>query len=168
MRGEDDRDDRQRCRQDGGATDTHHRPEPDQHLRRRGERAGCGGQTEHDQTHDEDALAAIPIAEHSPGEQQGCEHQDVGIHRPHQLTLGRFQIALDGGQRDVQNRVVENDDQQADDENAEDRPTPGVPLARDHPAVGIFRRGLHASSERARWAPLQGVHELRPCYSRVG
>ena len=159
VRGKDDRDDRQRRRQHSSAADAHHRPEPDQHLRRRGEGAGCGGQTEHDQTHDEDALASIPIAEHSPGEQQSCKHQDVGIHRPHQLALGRFQFALDSWQRDIQNRVVENDDEQADDENAEDRPTPGVSLARDHPAIGVFGRGLHAASDRARWAPPQGVHE---------
>ena len=70
----------------------------------------------------EDALAAVLVAQHAPGEEQRGEQAGVGVDRPDQLLLRGVQLARDRRQRDVEHRVVEHDDEQADDQDAEDGP----------------------------------------------
>lgn len=81
---------------------------------------------EDDQPDGEDALAAVLVAEHAPGEQQRGEHEDVGVDGPQQLARIGVQVALDGGQRDVEDRAVEDDDEQAGDQHGQDRPAARV------------------------------------------
>ena len=85
-----------------------------------------GGDAEQQQADHEDPLAAVPVAEDAPGEQQRGEHEDVGVDRPDELALRGAQVLLDRRQRDVEDGVVEDDDQQAHDEDAQDGPAARV------------------------------------------
>ena len=57
-------------------------------------------------------LAAEPVAQHAEGEQQAGEGQRVRVDHPLLLALRRVQVLLDRGQGDVEDRVVEDHDQQ--------------------------------------------------------
>ncbi len=122
-RREDHGDDRQGHREHRGPADAHQRAGCDELLRGPGERAEDGGQGEQHQAEDQDAPAAVAIAEDSPREQQGREHQRVGVDRPDQLALGGPQVLLDRLQGDVEDRVVQHHHQQADDQRRQ-RPPP--------------------------------------------
>ena len=137
MRWEDHGDDGKGQRQNGGTADAHHRTEADEHGRGNGERADGRGDGEDRQADHEDLLASDAVTDHSPGEQQRCEHQDVGVDRPDQLARGRLQVMLNRGQGDVEHRVVEHHHQQAHDQHRQNRPAARVPLARRHPRIRL-------------------------------
>ena len=106
--------DRQRERVQERAADALHGPEADQlgvglrqGARRRRER-------EHEQADLEDALAPEPVAQLAAEQDQGGEHQDVGVHRPLQVLRGGLQLLLDRRQRHVHDRVVEHDHEQGE------------------------------------------------------
>ena len=135
MRREDDRDDGKSGRQDGRTAHAHDGSEADEHPGRRGEGARRRGQREDDEPDHQDPLAAVAVPERAPGEEQCREGEDVAVHGPHELPRRCPEVLLDRGQRDVEHRVVEYDDEQAHDEHTEDRPPPGMAFAVGHPRV---------------------------------
>ena len=111
--GEDGGDDRQRRRHDERAADAHQRARGDQHLgaRRPGaDRPSRGRRSARPKR--ERALAAEAVAERARGEQQTGEDQHVGVDDPLQLGARRAEVALEGGQGDVEDGVVEPDHEQ--------------------------------------------------------
>ena len=130
-------DDRKRCREDRGPTDPHDGSKADEHPGGIGEGADRRGSTEDAQPDEEDLLAADPVSDHAPGEEQRGEREDVRVDGPDQFTLGGIEIMLDRWKSDVQDRVVKDNDEQAHDEDPEDRPASWMPLARCHPACVI-------------------------------
>ena len=60
------------------------------------------------------------------GEQQAREHERVRVDHPLQLAVGGVEVAHDRGDRDVEDRVVEHDHEQAEAEDGEDPPPPLV------------------------------------------
>ena len=46
-----------------------------------------GGQAEQEQADHQNTFAPVPVTQQAPGEQQGGEHQDVGVDRPVELAL---------------------------------------------------------------------------------
>ena len=94
---------------------------------------------------EEDALAADQVAQ-APGQQQeAAERDQVGVDDPGQVGLRDVQVALDGRQRDVDDRAVErvHEHRQADDAECD-------PAARV--AAGVLRRcsgpGEHGTVRR--------------------
>ena len=121
-RREDHRDDGEGHGQHGRSADAHEPAEHDQLGRRCCERRQRRRHAKQQQPDDQDALTPVPIPQDAPREQQRREHHDVGVDRPHQLALRGGETDLDRLQRHVEDRVVEDDDQQAGHEDAEDRP----------------------------------------------
>ena len=72
------------------------------------------------------ALAAEAVAERAGGQQHAREHEHVDVDDPLQLRGGRVEIALERGQRDVEDRVVEPDHEQRQAEDGERPPAAGV------------------------------------------
>ena len=70
----------------------------------------------------ERAAAPEPVTQAARGEQQAGEHQRVGVDHPLQLAVRRVELAHDRRDRDVEDRVVEHDHEQAEAEDGEDPP----------------------------------------------
>ena len=126
---EDVGDDRERRRQYRGAADAHQRAGGDELAGRLRVRGGDRCDAEQQQAEQQDLLAAEPVTEHAPGEQQPGEDQGVRVGGPLQVALGGTEAALrirDYAERDVEDGRVEDDDQQADHQHAEDEPASRV------------------------------------------
>ena len=126
---EDVGDDRQRHRHDGRAADPHQGAGRDELAGALGVRGEQRRQAEQHQTDHQEALAAGAVAEHPEGEQQPGEDQRVGVDGPLQLALAGAEAVHRVGQRaqgDVEDRVVEDDHEEADHQHPEDRPPPRV------------------------------------------
>ena len=119
---EDGRDDRERRRHDQRAADAHQRAGSDQLAGRAGERRECGAGAEDDQSCAEREPPAEAVGEAAGGEQQAGEDEHVRVDDPLELARGRVQRALEGRQRDVEDRVVERDHEQTETEHRESPP----------------------------------------------
>ena len=140
LRGREDHgDDRQRHGQHRRAADAHQPTRDDQLHRGLGEGAEQGRRGEQQEADDQDLAPAVAVAEDAPGEQQGGEHQGVGVDRPDQLALGGAEVLLDRLERDVEHGVVEHDDEQADDQGGQ-----RAPPVRRHDGGGAAGRGGRA------------------------
>jgi hypothetical protein len=94
----------------------------DQHVRRPGQRGPDrpGGEDRH--PGEERALAPEAVADAAAGQEQPGEDEDVGIDDPLQLAPGGREVAREGRQGHVEDRVVEHDHQQAETEDTEGPP----------------------------------------------
>ena len=79
-------------------------------------------EAEDDDAEEEHAAAAEDVAEPPAGDQQHGEAQRVGVDGPLQPLIDESQVALDRGQRDVHDRVVEHDHEQREAHRAEGPP----------------------------------------------
>ncbi len=66
----------------------------------------------------ERAAAAEAVAERAGREQQAREHERVRVDDPLQLAVGRVEVADERRDRDIEDRVVDDDDEQAQVEHA--------------------------------------------------
>ncbi len=119
-------DDRQGCRHDQRATDAHQGAGGDELVRRAGHGRQDRTQAEDGEARLQGAASTEAVTERAGRQQQTGEDQGVGVDHPLQLAVGCVQLADDGGDRHVQDRVVEHDDEQAEAENREDQPPPLV------------------------------------------
>src|SRR5205085_984618 len=85
-----------------------------------------GAETEDGEAERERALAAEAVAERAGGEQQAREDEHVGVDDPLQLRRRSAEVVLEGGERDVEDGVVEADRQQRCREDEERPPAPRV------------------------------------------
>ena len=117
----------------------HHRPadaldaaEEVELERARGQPAGGRGDGEDDEADGEHEPAPEQVRERARGQQEGGERERVGVDHPLQVLEARVQRALDVGQRDVDDRDVQeqHEDRHADGDQ-------GPPLAL-HPALLAF------------------------------
>ena len=118
-----------------------------------GEGGGGRRDAEDHEADGERTLAAEPVAQRTEGEEEAGEHQRVRVDHPLQSGDARAQVALEGGERDVDDGVVDHDDEQAHAEHREGEPAPLVPdLGAPAPRA---RRGADAGSgalwERLAW-----------------
>ncbi len=83
---EHDRDDRDRHREDGGSADAERCPRGDQltHAGRVGAPHRAGD--EHDERGEQHLLPPVPVAEQPGREDQGGDHQGVGVGDPLQVS----------------------------------------------------------------------------------
>ena len=79
---------------------------------------------------EEDALAADQVAEPAGEQQEAAERDQVGVDDPGQLGLGDVQVALDDGQRDVDDGAVERVHEHRHADDAQGDPAPAVAGAR--------------------------------------
>jgi hypothetical protein len=83
-------------------------------------------------TGDEQATAAQQIRGAAAQHQETAEDQRVGVDDPLQVVGGEVQAALDRGQRDVHDRVVEHDHELGHARDHEDQPAVVFECARCH------------------------------------
>ena len=89
---------------------------------------------EHHHAEQEHPPAPEDVAEPAAGDEQHGERQRVGVDRPLERRDRRAEVALDGRQRDVHDRVVEHDHEQGEAHRRE-RPPAAVALVQAN-AVG--------------------------------
>ena len=70
----------------------------------------------------EDVLAAQKVAEAPGEEQEPAEGDQVAVDDPREAGLAEAEVLLDGGQRDVDHRHVEDDHQEARAQDVEGEP----------------------------------------------
>ena len=110
--GEDLGQQRQRQRGQEGRADALHRPCPDQFHGGGGQAAGGRPGGEQQQTGDEHAAPAQPVAELAAQQYETGERHDVGVDGPLQLVRCGAQVPLDRRHRDVDDGVVQEDGEQ--------------------------------------------------------
>jgi len=71
-------------------------------------------------------LSPVSVANASARQQQSSEHQRIRIHNPLKTSGCCVEFALQGGERHVDNEVVNNHKKNADAEDGQDKPTLGV------------------------------------------
>ena len=114
------RDQREGGGEDHRGAETHEAAGDDQLADGVGQASGDAGGSEHDQTGEQESLAAETVAEAAGGQQQRSEQQVVGVDDPLQLRVRRVQLANQRREGHVDDRDVEVDHercQQQRDEN---------------------------------------------------
>ncbi|MEO9174270.1 MAG: hypothetical protein ABI317_02065 [Gaiellales bacterium] len=105
------------------------RPRGDEKAGRRGERAGERREREHDDAGDEHPLPAEQIARTPAEQQEAAEGDGVGVHHPLQSADREAEVIADRGQRDVDDRHVEQHHELRGADEGEDHSVPtGVGL----------------------------------------
>jgi len=113
-----------------------------------------GGGREEPEAEEERAAAAEPIAERAGREQQPGEDERVPVDDPLQLAVGGVQVLRERRQRDVEDRVVQSDDDEAEAEHSECRPASSMDLRGIHGGLSSrFGGGLSFGSDRFRSHP---------------
>ena len=103
---------RQCLRRDHRSPNRHQGPETHQLVRALRLRRGQRCQTEQNEPDHEDALTTPSIAKDTCGELQATEHHGIRQDRAGQLGLAGTQLLRDTRQRDIQDRVVDDHDDQ--------------------------------------------------------
>ena len=106
------------------AAEALHEARGDQHRLVLREPAGRGRRREEHEPRQEDALAADEVAEPAGQEQEGAEGDHVRVQDPGQVRLGEVEVGLDGRERDVHDRRVEDHHQLSEAHHDQRRPAP--------------------------------------------
>src|SRR5205085_11866619 len=86
---------------------------------------------------------SVPVGQAAGGQQQTGEYQYIGVDHPLELTVRRAEVLGQRRQRNVQDRVVETDHEQAEAKDPQDPPPPLVSLR-----VFCFQHLRHGSTFR--------------------
>ena len=111
--GEDADQQRERRRHDERGAGAHHRAAGDQQIDPTRVGGGRRREPEHSKPREQRAAAAEAIPERAGQQQQPREHERVRVDHPLQLAHVRVQVTHQGGQGDVDDRVVDDDGEQA-------------------------------------------------------
>ena len=125
---------RQRGGEHHAAADALHRAEQVQVQRRVHQAAAQRGQREQHQADREHPAAADQVGHRARHQQGGGQPQRVGVHHPLQVAERAVQVLLDAGQRDVHDRDVQQEHEDAGQDGRE-----GPPLAIHSGANGTPR-----------------------------
>ena len=126
---------RQRRRHDERAADAHERTRRDQHVGIRRERREQRSDAEHGQAERERLVASESVTEAARREQESREHDRVRVDDPLELTASRGQTTAlhrmrERRQRDVEDRVVEHDHDEAHAQHEQREPAALVHVLR--------------------------------------
>src|SRR3954471_8371181 len=108
--------------------------------------AAAEAKPEHRQRREQRPAPSEAIAEGAGQEQQTGEREGVGADHPLKVADAGVQVADEGGQRDVDDRVVDHDGEQARAQDAQHRPAP----ARAGHDVTAAALGADVDARRAR------------------
>ena len=154
------RDDREGRRHHEAGPDALHRAEGDQPGVAPRQRDQEAREPEHRHAEQEHAPAPEQVAEAPARHQHHRERERVGVDRPLERGRARVQAALDRRQRDVHDRVVEHDHEQAD-RHCNERPPLAV-LRREQSSSHPGERLEHHTRPFEVWLPVRfardGVH----------
>ncbi len=144
-------DDGEAARDEQSAADTLHGAGGDQRGGVRRQPAPDGGGGEDDDAHDEDTAAPEAVAGRAADQDQGTQQQHVGVDDPLSAPDGCGQLALNRGQRDADDRAV--DERHA---GAEDGRSQHPWLGALGTAARLRRRG--ADHALVAWRPADADH----------
>ena len=114
--------DRERGRRDRGGAQSLQRASGDQRRLAPGEAAEERADREDDQAGHEDHAAPEDVGETTAQQQKAAEDERIRADHPLQVLLREAQVFLDGRQRDVDDRDVQNDDELRDAEERQCKP----------------------------------------------
>ena len=137
--GERDGQQRERGRRQQRGADALYGADRDEHAGGGREPAGQRGGREQAEAGEEHAAAAEQVARPAAEEQEAAEGERVGVHHPLEAVGGEPEISLDGGERDVHDRDVEDHHELREGEDGEDEP----------PRVGGRGRIIHVLNGHA-------------------
>ncbi len=124
------REDLQGDREGGGEqqrpADAHAGPRRDQLPRGTGESGDQRADAEQGEPRDQHLLAAVAVGGAARGEQQAGLHERVGVDHPLDVGGGRAQLLGEGGDRHVQDGVVEQHGELRQADHSQDQPPPGM------------------------------------------
>jgi hypothetical protein len=129
----------QAARHQQGAGRALHRAGGDEDGHGRGQSAGGGRHGEADEPNEEDALAAVAVAEGAAQQQQRTQRQQVGVEDPLQTREAAAQAPFDGREGDVDHGAVEQGHAGAEDAG-EHQPATG---RRPEPDLACALHGHH-------------------------
>ena len=164
--GEERDDERERHRRDDRPADSLHRPGRDQDALRACEAAGNRGQREERDPAEEHPPVPHDVTEPAAEEQEPAERQQVRVHDPRERLLREAEVLPDRGQRDPDDRHVEDDHQIAEAEHDQREPT-GTGVGDGHRS-GSFRGERRCRGFRRPRDPkliARGIDEF-PCHGR--
>ena len=118
---EDGRDHRERDRHDQGGGDAHHRADRDQGARRIDEERENRDGTEQREPDCQQRLPAVAVADRARRQEEGGEHDRVGVDDPLQLRLRRAGVTRDLGEGDVEAGDGRDDHHQREAHDAKHR-----------------------------------------------
>ena len=121
----------------------------DQRVDAAGVRGRRRGGAEHRQPGEQRAPAPVAVAERAGQQQQPGEHERVRVDDPLQLADVRVEVAHERRQRDVDDRVVDDDREQAHAQHAEREPAAAC-AAHDVTAAGERAAALADAGSRRR------------------
>ena len=139
--GEQVGDDRQRGRHHERRPEAHEGPGGDQGGGAAGEGRQHRADAEDGHADEERAAAPVAVAEAPRREQEPGEHQDVGVDDPLQVAGRRVELVDERRQGDVEDRVVEDDQQQAQAQDPQRQPPPILGVAGGRHGKRSFRNG---------------------------
>jgi hypothetical protein len=125
---EDVGEDRQRGRHDQRAADAHERTGEDQLIGGVDRGGGDRAKGEEDETRLQCTLAPEAVGHAAGGQQQSGEDDHIRVDDPLDLAVAGVEVTDQRRDGDVEDRVVDDDDQQADAQDAEDHPAPFVDM----------------------------------------
>ena len=125
-RREDVGEDRQRRRHDERGAEALDRARHDEDAGRSRERRRERAAAEDHEPDEQRRLAAVTVAGAARDQEEAREDERVRVDDPLELARRRAELAHEARQRDVDDRPVDADDQQAQTEHREDPPAPGV------------------------------------------
>jgi hypothetical protein len=125
---EDVGDDRQRRRHDHRRADSHQGAHGYQLPGGVGDQRTEAREAEDRDARLESAFAAEAVPERAEDQQEAGEDEEIGVDHPLQPGRGRVELLLKRRERNIQDRVVEPDDDQAEREHAERLPAHRVDL----------------------------------------
>ena len=136
--GVDVADDRQGAGLAGGSADPHDDATDDQPIDIARQRAHHGPGAEDRHSGEHDALAAKDVAQHPGRQHEAGEGERVAVHHPLQGGDARVQVALDVGQPDADDRVVEEGEEE---DGAQDRQGDRLRRRAQAPLLDLQPRG---------------------------
>ena len=137
---------------DGGcdrASDPLYSARDHEHFLRGREAAGEGRDREHGDSDQEEAALAVQVAEPAAEQQKASVREQVRVHHPREGRVGETEIVLDRGERDADDRDVEDDHQARQAEDVEGEPAgSGVEFAHRLLVPFVRFRSLRRSNDR--------------------
>ncbi len=147
--GEEVDHERQRDGGSDGASDPLHAARDHEHPLRGREPAGERRDREHGDSDQEEAALAVQVAEPAAEQQKASVREQVRVHHPREGRVGEAEVVLDRGQRDADDRDVEDDHQARQAEDVEGEPAgSGVEFAHRLLVPFVRFRSLRRSNDR--------------------
>ena len=123
--------------------------------------------TEHGEPREQRAASPVPVSDAPGREEQAREHQGVGVHHPLHLGSREAETSDEGGDGDIEHRVVEGDHEQAQAQDGEDRPPAGDDVAAQSSSASRSVGSSHAGHRASVISSTRGARRTGAAHASV-